>query len=72
MSGFVILESFFLKGFFYFREDIVMKRKEIIDDVIMKCVIICIIYEIIECNKNLDNIVLVGIKIRGVFLVKCI
>lgn len=49
-----------------------MKRKEIIDDVIMKCVIICIIYEIIECNKNLDNIVLVGIKIRGVFLVKCI
>ncbi len=44
-----------------------MKRKEIIDDVTMKRAITRITYEIIERNKNLDNIVLAGIKTRGVF-----
>ncbi|MCC9924673.1 bifunctional pyr operon transcriptional regulator/uracil phosphoribosyltransferase, partial [Streptococcus agalactiae] len=47
-----------------------MKRKEIIDDVTMKRAITRITYEIIERNKNLDNIVLAGIKTRGVFLAK--
>lgn len=47
-----------------------MKRKEIIDDITMKRAITRITYEIIERNKNLDNIVLAGIKTRGVFIAK--
>ncbi|MGT2828613.1 bifunctional pyr operon transcriptional regulator/uracil phosphoribosyltransferase PyrR [Streptococcus hillyeri] len=47
-----------------------MKSKEIIDDVTMKRAITRITYEIIERNKNLDNIVLAGIKTRGVFIAK--
>ncbi|WP_438478774.1 bifunctional pyr operon transcriptional regulator/uracil phosphoribosyltransferase PyrR [Streptococcus pluranimalium] len=45
-----------------------MKAKEIIDEVIMKRAVTRITYEIIERNKNLDNIVLAGIKTRGVHL----
>lgn len=41
-----------------------MKTKEIVDDVTMKRAITRITYEIIERNKNLDNIVLAGIKTR--------
>ena len=44
-----------------------MKTKEIVDDVTMKRAITRITYEIIERNKNLDNIVLAGIKTRGVY-----
>ncbi|MBM7636076.1 bifunctional pyr operon transcriptional regulator/uracil phosphoribosyltransferase PyrR [Streptococcus saliviloxodontae] len=47
-----------------------MKRKEIVDDVTMKRAITRITYEIIERNKNLDNIVLAGIKTRGVFIAR--
>ncbi|MFC5631448.1 MULTISPECIES: bifunctional pyr operon transcriptional regulator/uracil phosphoribosyltransferase PyrR [Streptococcus] len=47
-----------------------MKSKEIIDDVTMKRAITRITYEIIERNKKLDNIVLAGIKTRGVFIAK--
>lgn len=47
-----------------------MKTKEIVDDVTMKRAITRITYEIIERNKNLDNIVLVGIKTRGVFIAR--
>lgn len=47
-----------------------MKTKEIIDDMTMKRAITRITYEIIERNKNLDNIVLAGIKTRGVFIAK--
>ncbi|KHD45443.1 bifunctional pyr operon transcriptional regulator/uracil phosphoribosyltransferase PyrR [Streptococcus hongkongensis] len=47
-----------------------MKQKEIVDDVTMKRAITRITYEIIERNKNLDNIVLVGIKTRGVYLAR--
>lgn len=47
-----------------------MRRKEIIDDITMKRAITRITYEIIERNKNLDNIVLAGIKTRGVFIAK--
>ncbi|HEP1492261.1 TPA: bifunctional pyr operon transcriptional regulator/uracil phosphoribosyltransferase PyrR [Streptococcus pyogenes] len=47
-----------------------MKTKEIVDDVTMKRVITRITYEIIERNKQLDNVVLAGIKTRGVFLAR--
>ena len=47
-----------------------MKTKEIIDDVTMKRAITRITYEIIERNKNLDNIILAGIKTRGVFIAR--
>lgn len=45
-----------------------MKTKEIVDAVTMKRAITRITYEIIERNKDLDNIVLAGIKTRGVFI----
>lgn len=45
-----------------------MKTKEIVDEVTMKRAITRITYEIIERNKNLENIVLAGIKTRGVFI----
>lgn len=47
-----------------------MKAKEIIDEVTMKRAVTRITYEIIERNKNLDNIVLAGIKTRGVHLAR--
>ena len=47
-----------------------MKSKEIVDDVTMKRAITRITYEIIERNKQLDNVVLAGIKTRGVFLAR--
>lgn len=47
-----------------------MKTKEIVDDVTMKRAITRITYEIIERNKSLDNLVLAGIKTRGVFLAR--
>lgn len=47
-----------------------MKSKEIVDDVTMKRAITRITYEIIERNKQLDNVVLAGIKTRGIFLAR--
>ncbi|HFR3770007.1 TPA: bifunctional pyr operon transcriptional regulator/uracil phosphoribosyltransferase PyrR [Streptococcus suis] len=47
-----------------------MKTKEIVDDMTMKRAITRITYEIIERNKKLDNIVLAGIKTRGVFIAR--
>lgn len=47
-----------------------MKTKEIVDDMTMKRAITRITYEIIERNKQLDKIVLAGIKTRGVFIAK--
>ncbi|HHK0194434.1 TPA: bifunctional pyr operon transcriptional regulator/uracil phosphoribosyltransferase PyrR [Streptococcus pyogenes] len=47
-----------------------MKTKEIVNDVTMKRAITRITYEIIERNKQLDNVVLAGIKTRGVFLAR--
>ena len=46
------------------------KTKEIIDEVTMKRAITRITYEIIERNKELDNLVIVGIKTRGVYIAK--
>ena len=45
-----------------------MKTKEVVDDLTMKRAITRITYEIIERNKDLSQIVLVGIKTRGVYL----
>lgn len=47
-----------------------MKIKEVVDDVTMKRAITRITYEIIERNKSLDNIVLAGIKTRGVYIAR--
>lgn len=47
-----------------------MKTKEILDDITMKRAITRITYEIIERNKAVENIVLAGIKTRGVFIAK--
>ena len=44
------------------------KTKEIIDEVTMKRAITRITYEIIERNKELDKVVIVGIKTRGVYI----
>lgn len=43
-------------------------NKEIIDAATIKRTITRITYEIIEQNKSLDDVVLVGIKTRGIFL----
>lgn len=48
----------------------VVKSKEIVDDVTMKRAITRITYEIIERNKSLDNLVLAGIKTRGIYLAR--
>lgn len=45
-----------------------MKTKEIVDSVTMKRAITRITYEIIERNKHLDQLVLAGIKTRGVYI----
>ncbi|MCU9534359.1 bifunctional pyr operon transcriptional regulator/uracil phosphoribosyltransferase PyrR [Streptococcus sp. CSL10205-OR2] len=45
-----------------------MKSKKIVDDITMQRAITRITYEIIERNKILDNIVLAGIKTRGVYI----
>ncbi|HFI0234975.1 TPA: bifunctional pyr operon transcriptional regulator/uracil phosphoribosyltransferase PyrR [Streptococcus suis] len=47
-----------------------MKTKVIVDDMTMKRAITRITYEIIERNKNLDTIILAGIKTRGVFIAR--
>lgn len=47
-----------------------MKTKEIVDELTMKRAITRITYEIIERNKSLDNLVLVGIKTRGVYIAR--
>ncbi|MBF0805844.1 MULTISPECIES: bifunctional pyr operon transcriptional regulator/uracil phosphoribosyltransferase PyrR [unclassified Streptococcus] len=47
-----------------------MRVKEVVDDVTLKRAITRIIYEIMERNKDLDQVVLVGIKRRGVYLAK--
>lgn len=45
-----------------------MKQKEIIDAITMKRAITRITYEIIERNKDMDKLVLIGIRTRGVYL----
>ena len=47
-----------------------MKTKEVVDDLTMKRAITRITYEIIERNKDLSQIVLVGIKTRGVYIAR--
>lgn len=45
-----------------------MKTKEVVDDITVKRAITRITYEIIERNKDLNNVILAGIKTRGVFI----
>ena len=45
-----------------------MKTKEVVDDITMNRAITRITYEIIERNKELNHVVLGGIKTRGVHL----
>ncbi|AIM25071.1 bifunctional protein PyrR [Melissococcus plutonius] len=45
-----------------------MVRKEVVDAVTMKRALTRITYEIIERNKGIQNIVLVGIKTRGIYI----
>ena len=47
-----------------------MRTKEVVDDLTMKRAITRITYEIIERNKDLSQIVLVGIKTRGVYIAR--
>ena len=47
-----------------------MKTKEVVDELTVKRAITRITYEIIERNKELNKIVLAGIKTRGVFIAR--
>ena len=44
--------------------------KEVIDAITMKRALTRMTYEIIEKNKGVDGIVLVGIKTRGIYLAR--
>jgi len=46
----------------------VLKTKKVVDELTVKRAITRITYEIIERNKDLNKIVLAGIKTRGVFI----
>lgn len=45
-----------------------MPKKEVVDAVTMKRALTRISYEIIERNKGIQDIVLVGIKTRGIYI----
>lgn len=45
-----------------------MIEKEVIDSVTMKRILTRITYEIIERNKGVQDVVLIGIKTRGIFI----
>ena len=45
-----------------------MQAKEVVDQVTMKRALTRITYEIIERNHSIQDIVLVGIKTRGIYI----
>ncbi|MGX7029875.1 bifunctional pyr operon transcriptional regulator/uracil phosphoribosyltransferase PyrR [Vagococcus zengguangii] len=45
-----------------------MMEKEVVDEMTMTRAITRITYEIIERNKSIDDVVLVGIKTRGIYI----
>ncbi|MHC5267776.1 bifunctional pyr operon transcriptional regulator/uracil phosphoribosyltransferase PyrR [Enterococcus sp. LJL98] len=47
-----------------------MKSKEVVDALTMKRAITRITYEIIERHHGIENIVLIGIKTRGIFIAR--
>ncbi|MGK0551834.1 bifunctional pyr operon transcriptional regulator/uracil phosphoribosyltransferase PyrR [Enterococcus faecalis] len=47
-----------------------MQRKEVVDAVTMKRALTRITYEIIERNKGIQDVVLVGIKTRGIYIAR--
>lgn len=55
---------------FPIKKGVAVKTKEIVDAMTMRRAITRITYEIIERNKQLDKIVLAGIKTRGVFIAR--
>ena len=64
------LKSPCIRRLFLLFEEERMKTKEVVDDITMNRAITRITYEIIERNKDLSQIVLAGIKTRGVFIAK--
>lgn len=47
-----------------------MQRKEVVDAVTMKRALTRITYEIIERNRGIQDVVLVGIKTRGIYIAR--
>ena len=45
-------------------------KKEVVDSMAMQRALTRITYEIIEKNRGVNNLILMGIKTRGVFLAK--
>ena len=62
ISSLLVLRRLFLFG------GLSWKTKEVVDELTVKRAITRITYEIIERNKDLNKIVLAGIKTRGVFI----
>jgi len=59
------------RSFFMFKKlkgRLILTKKEVIDEVTMKRALTRITYEIIERNYELDRLVLVGIKTRGIYI----
>ncbi len=56
--------SFFIN----LEEELVVVKKEVIDAVTMKRALTRITYEIIERNKGIEDLVLIGIKTRGIYI----
>lgn len=52
----------------YWSENMILKVG-LLDEKVINRILIRIFYEIIERNKGVDDIVLIGVKIRGYFLV---
>ncbi|OJG71187.1 pyrR protein [Enterococcus phoeniculicola] len=49
-------------------EGIAMQGKEVVDNITMKRALTRITYEIIERNRGVQDIVLIGIKTRGIYI----
>lgn len=47
-----------------------MAKKEVVDAVTMKRALTRITYEIIERNRGIDDLVLIGIKTRGIYIAR--
>ena len=56
--------SFFIN----LEEELAVVKKEVIDAVTMKRALTRITYEIIERNKGIEDLVLIGIKTRGIYI----
>lgn len=59
-----IRQEFFIN----LEEELAVVKKEVIDAVTMKRALTRITYEIIERNKGIEDLVLIGIKTRGIYI----